>query len=1073
MSENMSNPVNGLPPLPDQAKKNTKASLPELPEIPKDPEVDLLLNHQEETKVSNDEDFQTVELFTPESKESKIDSSSVSKESAKVPHTDDFKTVELFNPESSVNQPDSSDKQEEPSKSNSTADSSAHLGKIEPKKVEPQLDLEPTTVIRIDEGTAKPAQPKKEEVKSKRVSPSKEEPKKKTEVRKKPPVKKEPVNEEPVAKPKSHRVRNTFTVLFIIGIICEIVVASIGVYILGTMIQDVPELNVTDFIGEESSHIYDDEGTLVTEVGVYLRENVEYSALPESLIDAFLSVEDSRYFTHNGFDVPRFMKAAIENLKTRDFSQGGSTFTMQLVKNTYFSVEGTTASDTGTTRTKSIEYKVQQIYLSIQLEKLLSKQEIFTLYLNKLNFGGNIRGVQRASQYYFGKDVTDLTLAESAMLAGIVNLPNRYNPYSYLDYATTRRDEVLNLMLYHGYITETEYNLAKAVKLEDTLVGDNREANEDSQYQAYIDTVLDEVTEMTGYDPTIKGMEIYTYLNRDMQDEVEAIQNGERSSVVYPDDLMQVAMISVDNTNGAIVAIGGGRNYDGARLLNRATMNYKQPGSSVKPILSYALAFEYLGYTMDEVLIDKPITYPNESMVLVNASGKYNGDVTIKDAVGNSLNIPAILTLERVVDKVGRETVVDYLQSIGFSKVTDESFNYSYAIGGTSFETTCKELAGAHGMIINGGVYNEPHTIQKIVLSHDGTVYTNENVNKQTLSSGSSYMACLLMENNVTGPYYNYMQILKRDYPVYAKTGTTDWGTDGVQYGIPEGQMKDKWMVASTTHFTNVVWVGYDMAIAGKETYFTSYKSSLNIPGNINKLLLDKEEELYGAPEEMEVPDDLTEITYAYGTYPHVAVQEGGQGITSMISETGLKNAPIATMEEYREYQIEDMKRSGMNGGLSASVDQGGNLHVSWGSSGACENGQKDISLHDDYNDIEQYGTCLVDLSYLLGGGSYWATVYCDNTPVGEISSENGSFSGYVADLYGEIKVCGGGTNGTTTLTEACVVATYKEQTGGYYDENGNWIDTTSEYDQYGYWDENGNWIGEGWWDADGFHYPE
>ena len=866
------------------------------------------------------------------------------------------------------------------------------------------------------------------------------------------------------------------TILLVIGVFLELLAFGIGGVVASRMAKNSPDLNLTDFVGEESTKIYDDSGELVTEVGVYLRENIVYDKCPESLVDAFLSIEDSRFFSHFGFDIPRFTKALIDNIKTRSFGQGGSTFTMQLVKNTYFSIESMDASDTGTERTKSIEYKVQQIYLATKLEKLLSKKEIFQLYLNKLNFGGNIRGVQRASQYYFGKNTNELTLHESAMLAGIVNLPNRYNPYEYLDYGTERRNTVLNLMCNHGYITEQQRDLAKKIKVEDTLIGDVRQASEDSQYQSYLDVVLEEAMELTGMDPTVKGMQIYTHLNRSMQEEVEAIQNGE-TQVAFPDDLMQVAMVSMDNRNGAIIAVGGGRNYDGARLLNRATMNYKQPGSSVKPLLSYALAFEYLGYSLDEVLLDKPITYPMESMVLVNASGNYAGDIMIKDAVGNSLNIPAILTLERVVNKVGAEKVVDYLRTIGFSHVKPENFHLSYAIGGTTFETTCKELAGAHSMLINHGVYNKPHTINKIVLTSDGTQFYPDGQNVQALSSGSAYLATELEANNVTGPYFNYMQLLARSYPVYAKTGTTDWGNDGVQYGIPKGQMKDKWMVASTSQYTNCVWVGYDMAVAGKETYYTSYKSSLNIPGNINRLLLDKEEELFGIPEAIPRPEDVTESTYIFGTFPHVRPEyamDGGGTVTSLVSTTGLENMPLADPNEFLEYAKSESEYLG-NGGMSANYNQFGILNVSWAnSSGICAGGQRNIGLHDPYNNIDQWGACLADLSWLTGEGAYWATVYVDGIPVGDISSTNGFFSGYVTDQAGsEVKVCGGSTTADGSDNTACTVAQYiyDESANGYVDENGNWIQIdVPEYEKYGYWDENGNWVGQGHWDENGFH---
>ncbi len=687
---------------------------------------------------------------------------------------------------------------------------------------------------------------------------------------------------------KKQKHKKIFTGILIFILCIYMVIGVVGGHYALSKLEGMPELDVNDLLSEESSKIYDTNGDLITEIGTYYRENISYDECPTSLIDAFLSIEDSRFFEHNGFDIPRFTKAALETFLLHRDGGGGSTFTMQLVKNSYFSIDD---GDNSVEREATIEYKVQQIVLSMELETQLTKKEIFELYMNKLNFGDRIRGVEKAAKYYFGKSASEMNVSESALLAGIVNLPNKYNPYHYLEYATKRRNEVLYLMRQHGYISDEEYRLAKSINVEDQLIGADKlnEKSENDDYAEYVDVVIEEAVEMTGKDPVIYGMDIYTAMEPTIQSRIEAIERGE-TSVYYADDLMQSAIVSMNNQNGEIVGIGGGRNYEGgARLLNRATSQYKQPGSSVKPILSYALGFEYLGYSLDEILMDKPIPFPGEGRILQNANGEYHGEVTIKDAVANSYNIPAILTLEHVTAKIGGEAVVDYMQNLGFTRASDENYHMSYAIGGNVFETTVKELAGAHSAIINGGVYNEPHTIRRIETT-DGDIYYPQNQNRRVLSSGSSWLTCQLMANNVTCGIYNYMQVLARSYPVYAKTGTTDWGSDGLQYGIPQGAMKDKWMVASTSQYTNSVWVGYDKAVAYAGTYFPTWKALMNIPGKIQLELLDAEEEVGGNLDGVAMPGDIAAVTYASGTWPHVSGV--ADNITSYVSTTGLANTP-------------------------------------------------------------------------------------------------------------------------------------------------------------------------------------
>ena len=821
------------------------------------------------------------------------------------------------------------------------------------------------------------------------------------------------------------RLVMAFVVCFCVLI--EFMVFAGGIAVCIDMIKDAPVLNIDDFVGNESTKMYDRNGEIITEVGAYLRENITYEDMPEALIDAVLAIEDSRYFEHFGFDIPRFIKSGVEVVKARSFVQGGSTLTMQLVKNTYYQTDNI---EGGTMAEKKIERKVQEIYLAMQLDKSFDKKTIFELYLNKLNFGGNIRGVQKAAYYYFGKSASTLNTSECALLAGVINGPNGYNPYYHLEEATDRRNTVLDMMAYHGYITLEDCELAKSIKIEDQLVGeDYSTVQSGSQYQSYIDVVIQEAQEITGKDPSFYGMTIYTNMDRNIQQQIERIQNSE--DIRFPDDLMQVSMITIENDTGSIVGVGGGRNYEGARLLNRAISQYKQPGSSVKPLLSYALAFEYLGWSLDHIVTDRPITYPFESRVLVNSDGKYRGDVPLKDAVGTSLNIPAILTLEEVVDTIGKEKVVDYMQSLGFTRVTDDNFHLSFAIGGTWFETTPYEMAGAQAAMLNGGIYNKPHTIEKIIMQ-DGSVYYPSDQNRKVISSGSAWMVTELLYNNVYGPYFNYMQILKRDYPVYAKTGTSDWGSDGLQYGIPKGAAKDRWMIASTAEYTNALWVGYDKGISGMNTYFSSYKSSLNIPGNINKLILDACEtssNMAKLENGITKPNDVDEITYVYGTYPYAKPENwmtSDQIVTSYVSKAGEKDL----------VSIYDYEFDGEFNGISASQNEDGGINISWSvGNGGCFGNEKDISLIDDYNNITAYGTCLFDYSWILGESNitYWATIYSDGNQVGSVSTNIPSYSGWPGELYGNVKVCGGYTSNEYTSETKCTAFDYSY---GYWDDS-------------------------------------
>ena len=789
----------------------------------------------------------------------------------------------------------------------------------------------------------------------------------------------------------------------------EIVGGTVGLIGLNGWLKGTPDLDVNDFFTQESTLIFDAEGNEIADIGMQLRENITYDQIPEALVDAFLAIEDSRYWTHNGFDIPRFTKAVIETFTNHNM-QGGSTFTMQLVKMTYFMND-----ESGTSRTKDVEYKVQQIALAIELEKHTTKKEIFEMYMNKLNFGGigNIRGIQKACQQYFGKNVWEIGISEAALMSGIVNSPYYYDPHWYLENATYRRDEVLYQMWNHGYIDDEEYLLAESIKVEDLLVdpyGDS-DGHDAYQYQAYIDEVVKEAERVTGQDPLTVSMEIYTAMDPTVQSAIEDIQAG-RTYIQYFDDYVENAIISENNQTGEIVGIGGGRNYarGGSMLLNHATDQYNQPGSTVKPILDYLLAFEYLGWATDHVVVDQPVAYG--SHVFTNAgTDRYRGQLKIDAAIGWSLNTPAIQALQSVMNEIGTDKVADYLESIGLSRFNRENLDIMYAIGAGTMSVSAKELMAAHAVNMNGGNYIEPHTIKRIVYrSGLQDPLEPQYTPRQVVSSQAAYLMSTILERNVSYNWMNYMQLLQRGYPVYAKTGTTDYGDAGLSYGIPYGAAKDSWMVCETSNYTTAVWIGYEKPLPVEEcaTWIDEWKGSQNMCGEINNYMLDilnRNEWPAGVGR----PDGISDITHILATFPYAAPIEGmpGEYITTGMVKS--EYAKLAAPESKAALQSLATFNSGVNDDMSE-------ISFSWSKYPDADKLQvapSSMSLvaKDAYGNIlaSAYGTRLFDYSWVWGPVRYKARISQNGQTVKEITSEEESHSEPVSGLEydTETQVCG------------------------------------------------------------------
>lgn len=588
--------------------------------------------------------------------------------------------------------------------------------------------------------------------------------------------------------------------------------------------KDTATFDSKKLLSSGASVMYDSNGDIMYTYGSQengTRKNVTYDDLPQVLVDAIVAAEDSRFFEHNGFDLPRIAKAAMSNLVAGGIRGGGSTITQQLIKKAYFP-----------NAEKTYTRKFSEIILAIQADKALSKEEILTLYLNKIYFGRSTRsiGISSASRYYFDKDVSELTLPEAAMLAGSLNSPYNYDPYYCLNNATERRNTILNLMVKHGYITQKECDDAKNVKVENMLC--SSKITNSSVNAAYVDIVTDEVKKRTGLDPLKTQMNIYTYCNSETQALAAAIGNGEKYD--YSDEDMRMGGAVQSSQDGRIVAVIGGRNYNFGNY-SYAT-GKQQPGSSVKPFLDYGLAFENLDWCTGKTLEDTP--YSKGKFTPKNWDGQFHGTVTLTSALENSWNIPAIKTYEEVTKEIGKSGVTSAMESIGIDMSSESNVtNLSYAIGGWNKGISPLEMASAYATISNNGLYTESHTINYVEVVQTGETFEidkeiQNNAKQSDYSKASAFMIRHVMLDYTKNGSGNYAYLSGLSN-VGAKTGTSNWGSSAKK-GMA-GKSRDLWMTAYNSNYICSVWMGFGQEGIEKGKTTSRYKA---YPGKVVQTLL-------------------------------------------------------------------------------------------------------------------------------------------------------------------------------------------------------------------------------------------
>ena len=597
-------------------------------------------------------------------------------------------------------------------------------------------------------------------------------------------------------KPTILRLIKYLSISFLSLVIAAIVLGG-GVFFY--YVSKAPSLSESKLVATTSSKIYDNKNQLIADLGSERRVNAQANDIPTDLVKAIVSIEDHRFFDHRGIDTIRILGAFLRNLQSNSL-QGGSTLTQQLIKLTYFS---TSTSD------QTISRKAQEAWLAIQLEQKATKQEILTYYINKVYMSNGNYGMQTAAQNYYGKDLNNLNLPQLALLAGMPQAPNQYDPYSHPEAALDRRNLVLSEMKGQGYISAEQYEKAINTPITDGL----QSLKSVNSYPAYMDNylkeVIDQVEQETGYNLLTTGMDVYTNVDQEAQKHLWDIYNSDQY-VSYPDDDLQVASTVVDVSNGKVIAQLGARHQASNVSFgtNQAVETNRDWGSAMKPITDYAPAIEYGVYDSTATMVnDIPYNYPGTDTPLYNWDHVYFGNITIQYALQQSRNVTAVETL----NKVGLDRAKTFLNGLG---IDYPSMHYANAISSNTTESnkqygaSSEKMATAYAAFANGGIYHKPMYINKIVFS-DGSEKEFSDAGTRAMKETTAYMMTEMMKTVLAygigrGAYLPWL-------PQAGKTGTSNYTDDEIEKYIKNtGYVApDETFVGYTRKYSMAVWTGY------------------------------------------------------------------------------------------------------------------------------------------------------------------------------------------------------------------------------------------------------------------------
>ena len=730
-------------------------------------------------------------------------------------------------------------------------------------------------------------------------------------------------------------------------IICVIAFASLMAVFFAYIIVKAPKFDPNNLKFTQMSELYDTEGNIITKMGNENRTEISYDDLPEVLIDAIIATEDSKFFQHNGFDLARFMKASMYQLVGKN-GGGASTLTMQIAKNNYTSTES--KGFEGITR------KFTDIYLSIfKIERKYTKKEILEFYVNDSYLGNGAYGVEQASLNYFGKSVSELNLAEASFIAGLFQSPTYYNPYNYPERAEGRRKTVLYLMQRHGYITEEEKEIAENSPIT-SYIKKTQTSGTYSEYQGYIDTVVEELENEYDLNPYTTPLKIYTAMNKSKQDFVNKVMNGEAWK--WENENAQAGVVMTDSASGEVLAVGAGRNKNSERSYNFATMTNKQIGSTAKPIFDYGPAVEYLGWGTVNYIDDTPTTY-SDGTKISNSDGGYKGRLPLYQALGLSRNVTALKTFQQVSKEAGNDKILKFASSLGITPEVDKNgkIHEAHSIGSFTGSTKKEEsrnspmtMAGAYQAFSNGGYYIKPHTIKKFVYKDTDEVVETKSAKTRVMNDSTAYIINYSLNWSATEGLAKSAAGIS-GVQTAAKTGTSNFDeATRKRYHLSSKAVNDLWVCGYTPKQTITFWYGYADIRKGHSTT-SSWSTRDKFYRNLAENLFDKDGSSF------ERPSSIEEVSVIRNSIPLKKALYGG-----VVGYFRKGTGPDETGTEQAE-QLPSVS------GVTSSIS-GNTVHLKW-------NG---ISAEDmvNLNFDDSYGTLGYDIYVKDGSGG--SEVYVGTT---------------------------------------------------------------------------------------------